>query len=100
MSDMKLLQFSTTWCGPCKMMRRYVENTFDAKKINYHFVDIERENEFSLIAKALQVRSVPVLVAIQGDNIIGMTKGADINFVNSYVEKFNAQENGDYLEEE
>ena len=53
------LQFSATWCGPCKTLKRTVESIeADYKNVSFYYVDIDECDPE--IIKAFGVRSVPV----------------------------------------
>tara|TARA_R110002072_G_scaffold91704_1_gene204450 strand:- start:360 stop:605 length:246 start_codon:yes stop_codon:yes gene_type:complete len=50
----EVLKFSATWCGPCKMLSKVLENVEGITN-----VDIDTEME---IARENKVRSVPTIV--------------------------------------
>lgn len=54
---MRLLKFSASWCGPCKVL----EHTLEKLGIEHETIDIE-ENE--KIAADYKIRSVPTLVLL------------------------------------
>ena len=72
---MKLLKFSATWCGPCKMQAtEFKENPLD---IEVEEINIDT-NENELISK-YNVRSIPTMVLVddEGNELsrwIGFTK--------------------------
>jgi thioredoxin 1 len=56
---MKLLKFSASWCGPCKMLTKVMESI----KFPYEVVDVDIEGNEELVAK-YGVRGVPTLVLL------------------------------------
>ena len=53
------LQFSATWCGPCKMITPLVQNhvkKLDQSESVYAYCDID---EFDTIAESLEIDSIP-----------------------------------------
>lgn len=76
---MKLLKFSATWCGPCKMQ---------AQKLKEHPIDVEVEeinvdSDNELISK-FNIRSIPTMILIdnEGNSLhrwTGITEPEEIN---------------------
>lgn len=56
---MKVLRFTASWCGPCKMLAKVLEDVETDKEIQV--LDIDEEQE---LAKLFNIRSVPTLVMI------------------------------------
>lgn len=63
MKEYKLLKFSATWCGPCKVLAKKLES-FDICPIVE--LDIEDENNEQFVEK-YKIKSVPTLVLVSGD---------------------------------
>ena len=63
-----VIDFYTTWCGPCKRLAPVLEEMSETYKgkVNFYKVDIEQEYE---LAKQFNIRSIPTLffVPTQGD---------------------------------
>lgn len=60
-----LLKFQASWCGPCKMLSRIMEDiNFDELGVKVEEIDIEEKED---IAKAFNIRGVPTL-ALLADN--------------------------------
>tara|TARA_Y100001938_G_C8024408_1_gene397173 strand:- start:684 stop:995 length:312 start_codon:yes stop_codon:yes gene_type:complete len=52
------LQFSATWCGPCKSLKRTVESVSgDHPDVNFYYVDIDECDP--QVLKKFDIRSVP-----------------------------------------
>ena len=58
-----IIDFYTTWCGPCKMMAPLVESLAGkyAGKIDFYKVDIDQESE---LASVFGIRSIPTFLFI------------------------------------
>ena len=60
---MKLLKFHATWCQPCKMLSRVMEDVelpFPLEEI-----DVDEQQE---VAQAFGIRGVPTLVIVDDEN--------------------------------
>lgn len=70
-----LVDFSATWCGPCKAMAPVVEQIAveNAGKIDVYAVDIDEDYE---IAQNYKIMSVPTFLAFKGGELIGRKVGA------------------------
>ena len=60
--DVSILQFSASWCGPCKVLKPIMEKLSDEFKdsANFYYADID-ENAINS-ASAAGVRGVPTVV--------------------------------------
>lgn len=58
---MKVLKFSASWCGPCKMLGKTIESVKDQTDMLIEEVDIDQQTE---LAKQYQIRGVPTLVLL------------------------------------
>lgn len=59
----KVLRFTASWCGPCKMLAKTLEEI--ETKISIEVIDIDEKPELSL---EYGVRSVPTLIMIDNEN--------------------------------
>lgn len=68
MSETQILFYGTTWCPDC----RRVLNYFDKTKVNYKFIDIDKDKEGrSFVEKTNNgYRSVPTLVFPDGSILV------------------------------
>lgn len=68
-----VIDFYTTWCGPCKMMAPVVESLAGkyAGKIDFYKVDIDQEPE---LASVFGIRSIPtfLFIPLKGNPTIQM----------------------------
>ena len=58
---MKVLKFQASWCQPCKMLSRVVEEAKDKITVQIEEVDIDENTE---LAKKFNIRGVPTLVMV------------------------------------
>lgn len=79
---MRLIKVGATWCGPCNVMDKRLEN-FNTCEFKKYDVDNEDEETTSIIDK-YNIRNVPVIV-LEGDNgeelkkWVGLVSIDDIN---------------------
>ena len=64
-----LIDFWAPWCGPCRMMAPIFEQVARELDGAVRFVKINTE-EVPEVGRALGVRSIPTLVALQGSEVI------------------------------
>jgi thioredoxin 1 len=60
---MKLLKFSASWCGPCKMLTKVMESV----EFPYTVEEVDIEGNEELVAK-YGVRGVPTLILLDDNN--------------------------------
>ena len=78
----KLLKFSASWCGPCKMLSKVMEGQDLGVEVKE--VDIDEEYE---LAQQYQIRGVPTLVLLEDDKEIKRTTGMmQLNQLKSFLE--------------
>ncbi len=71
-----LVDFSATWCGPCKLLAPIVEEIakdYGAKGLKVGAVDIDENQE---LAARYGVMSVPTLLLFKGGEVKNQTVGA------------------------
>ncbi|MBN3583210.1 thioredoxin [Algoriphagus aestuarii] len=69
-----LVDFTATWCGPCKMMHPILEDTSKqmGDKLKIVKVDVDKN---PLAASKFQVRGVPTLILFQKGKILWRQSG-------------------------
>lgn len=61
---MKAIKFHATWCQPCKMLSRIVEDAGDKITMPIENVDIDQNTE---MAVKYAIRGVPTIVVVDDD---------------------------------
>ena len=63
-----LVDFSATWCGPCRMIAPFVEQISDeySDSLKVGAVDIDEEHELAVL---LRVSSIPTLMLFRGGKL-------------------------------
>jgi thioredoxin 1 len=70
---MKILKFSASWCGPCKMLSTTIAGIKDEIPYPIEEIDIDANSE---LAQAFGVRGVPTMVIVDGDKEVKRKVGA------------------------
>jgi len=63
---MKVLYFSTAWCGPCKMFKPVVQQVASETGTSVQYIDAENNP----LAQTYQVTSVPTILVLDNMNNI------------------------------
>ena len=80
--DVSILQFSASWCGPCKVLKPIMEKLSDEfkDKANFYYADIDEKAINS--ASAAAVRGVPTVVVykkgVEVARKVGASSEADL----------------------
>lgn len=66
MTKATIFEFYADWCGPCKSLKPIVERvaTEFTETVNVQYVNIDTQFD---LAKKFNVRGVPMMVAVKGD---------------------------------
>ena len=69
-----LVDFSATWCGPCRMLAPVLEDISEkyADKVSFYSVDVD---ESPMLAMQYQVNSVPCLVLLKNGEFVDQSIG-------------------------
>lgn len=67
---MKVLRFTASWCEPCKMLKKTLEDV--ETQIPFEVVDIDVHPE---VAQDYGVRGVPTMIMIDGDTEVKRVSG-------------------------
>ena len=73
-SAVAVVDFSATWCGPCRMLAPVVETISEklAGKVDFYNVDVDDAPE---LAGAYNVQSVPCLVLMKNGQLVDQSIG-------------------------
>lgn len=69
----KLLHFTANWCGPCKKIKPLVEE-FIAENPDIEYIQIDVDVDFE-IAEEYVVLSIPTLISIDNNQVVGRWTG-------------------------
>lgn len=77
---MKLLKFEASWCGPCKMLSKTINELGDKITMPIEVVDVDENAE---LAKQYGVRGVPTMVIVDDtgkelNRKVGVVREADL----------------------
>ncbi len=77
-------KYGASWCGPCKILDRTLQQIKDIDIIKY---DVD---EWEDLANEKGIRNVPVLIFYDGDNEVDRLVGAvPLAKINEIIEKWN-----------
>ena len=73
-SAVAVVDFSATWCGPCKMLAPVLETVSEslAGKVDFYNVDVDDSPE---LAAQYRVQSVPCLVLMKNGQFVDQSIG-------------------------
>ena len=74
-TQLVLVDFYATWCGPCKMMHPVLEQLKDKQAERLRIIKIDVDKNPALAAQ-YQVQSVPTLIAFREGNVLWRQSGA------------------------
>ena len=79
----KIEKYGSSWCGPCKMLDRTLEQITEVDVIKY---DVD---EYEDLAVEKKIRNVPVLIFYDGDKEVDRLIGAvSLNKINEIIDKW------------
>lgn len=91
-----IIQFTSTSCNPCKIIKKLIEKKFNEchETILCYCLDIEKNNElYSRMKRLRQTKGVPTLLAYFAGNITMLSdisiSGIDENEINIFFNKCN-----------
>eukprot|EP00834_Sanchytrium_tribonematis_P004651 NODE_241_length_11910_cov_1.082381.p5 type:complete len:265 gc:universal NODE_241_length_11910_cov_1.082381:4886-4092(-) len=70
-----LVDFYTSWCGPCKAIQPHLESLVP-KHPNVKFIKINIDN-FKEIAEQYQIKSIPTFITFNNGKVVGTVSGAN-----------------------
>ena len=69
-----VVDFSATWCGPCRMLAPVLEEISDelAGKVNFYNVDVDDD---SALAAGFGITSVPTVLLLKNGKVVDQSIG-------------------------
>lgn len=87
--EVAVIDFSATWCGPCKMLAPVLEEVSEelAGKVTFYNIDVDENPD---LAQQYNISSIPALVVLRNgdkqDVQVGFQpKAAIISFLESHI---------------
>lgn len=87
--DVALIDFSATWCGPCKMLAPVLEEVSDelGDKVDFYNVDVDDNPD---LAQEFGVTNIPALILLKNGEKVDMSVGFQpkdgiLSFINSQL---------------
>ena len=82
-NELTLVDFFTTWCGPCRMLAPVLEQVESVDVIK---VDVEEERELGLQYK---INVVPTLVLLKNKEEVSRKQGyMDLEELNNWINQY------------
>lgn len=71
--ELVVVDFSASWCGPCKMLAPILERAADAHpEVHFYKVDIDEEPE---LTTRFKIMSVPMLLFMKKGEVVSKSVG-------------------------
>lgn len=70
---MKILKFSASWCGPCKMLTTTIASIKDEIPYPVEEIDVDSNTE---MAQKFSIRGVPTMILVNGEKEVKRKVGA------------------------
>lgn len=73
-SDVAVIDFSATWCGPCKMLAPVLEEVSEdfTGKVNFFNIDVDENPD---LAGDFNISNIPAVVVLKKGKKVNMTVG-------------------------
>ena len=71
-NDRVLVDFSASWCGPCKMLSLVLDKVEDEKLIDIYKIDIDENDK---LADEYKIYSVPTLIIFENKKEVKRISG-------------------------
>ena len=82
----KIEKYGSSWCGPCKVLDRTLQQVTEVDVIKY---DVD---EYEDLTEEKGIRNVPVLIFYDGDKEVERLIGAvSLNKINEIIDKWKNQ---------
>ncbi len=73
-SNLAVVDFSATWCGPCRMLAPVLEQVSDqlGDKVDFYNLDVDEAPD---VAAAYRVTNIPCLVLLKKGQLVSQSVG-------------------------
>ncbi len=77
-------QFTASWCGPCQMIKPYLEN-YAKDYSNVHFVKVDVDEADELVDE-YRPQSVPLFISFKDQKQVGNMVGANPEQLKKFID--------------
>ena len=72
---LKVLKFSSSWCSPCRVMKRVWDEVvgMGLKDVEYEEIDVDEQPDRTI---KFEIRSIPTLIFMRGEDVIDTVVGS------------------------
>ena len=78
-----VIQFSASWCGPCKMLSKTIESHEDDLTLPFYKIDLDESAD---LARSLKVMAVPTLILFDNGAEVKRVSGSkNINQLQDFI---------------
>ena len=82
-SNAFIIDFTATWCGPCKQVKPLIERAWERMKTHFDLIIVDAD-EGSDICSFLKVKGYPCLVSFINKEMVESVLGADVGGINHF----------------
>lgn len=80
-----VVDFSATWCGPCKMLHPIMEELSNEINVSFYNVDVDK-NEF--LSEEMGVQNIPAVFILKNGEVLDKSVGfRSKNDLKGFIEK-------------
>jgi thioredoxin 1 len=84
-SNLVVVDFFATWCGPCKMIAPMLEKfSNDYSNVTFLKVDVD---QLPTVASSQEVTSMPTLLFFKSGELVGKVVGANVGAIKQNIDK-------------
>ncbi|PWN21773.1 thioredoxin H-type-like protein, partial [Microstroma glucosiphilum] len=87
-SKLVVVDFTASWCGPCKMIKPYFDE-LARKHTGSVFLKVDVDANRAT-AQAYSVSAMPTFLFLKNSSVIDTLRGADKNRLSSKVEQYSS----------
>lgn len=88
-NEVVIVDWSASWCGPCKKIApEYEKLSNEFKSISFFKIDCDNE-EFSGLMTDFKIKSIPTFQIWKNKKLLSSFSGADLKPIVDYINKMN-----------
>ena len=93
---MSIIQFTATWCEPCKMVKPVIEQLKNEYIFEHVLIDVDEDEENQ--ASKYNIKSLPTVIFLINDNIVEKIEGANLDEIRKKTDQFFTKKNKNQIE--